>query len=439
MQLLKQSTTTTILVGPVLDSAGAAVTTAVLANFSITKNGTVAVLTGATVAHDHNGHYTIALTTGNTDTLGRLTITINNSAMAMAPFRYSVLTAAAFDAIITNGTLASTTSGRTISVDVSGNLTLSDGSITAAKIAAAALNGKGDWSTYAGGDTTGTTTLLSRLGAPVGASISADIAAVKSDTEGLVTSLASLAGKFTGITLLADWLRRAFRKDSGTAGMATAQTEINTGGTAAFDGTTDSLESIKDNLGSGGSGSGTGARTVMITVNDGTTALQNAIVRMSEGASSYTATTNASGVATFNLDDAAYTVSITKQGYTYAGTTLVVDGTESQTYSMTQISITPGSGSATTGYVTCLDNTGTAEADVTVFAQMIDPPASGTGYAYDASVRTVTSDEDGVAELTGMTKGATYQLWRGKRASGRTVTIPSDAGSTYALPSLVGE
>lgn len=40
---------------------------------------------------------------------------------------------------------------------------LVDGAITAAKIAAAALNGKGDWSTYAGGDTSGTTTLLSRL------------------------------------------------------------------------------------------------------------------------------------------------------------------------------------------------------------------------------------------------------------------------------------
>lgn len=37
--------------------------------------------------------------------------------------------------------------------------------ITAASIAAAALNGKGDWSTYAGGDTSGVTTLLARLSA----------------------------------------------------------------------------------------------------------------------------------------------------------------------------------------------------------------------------------------------------------------------------------
>ena len=51
--------------------------------------------------------------------------------------------------------------------------------ITAAGITAAALNGKGDWSTYAGGDTSGTTTLLARIGSPTGVSVSADIAAAK--------------------------------------------------------------------------------------------------------------------------------------------------------------------------------------------------------------------------------------------------------------------
>src|ERR1700736_5391160 len=39
------------------------------------------------------------------------------------------------------------------------------GWLTAAGIAAGALNGKGDWSTYAGGDTSGTTTLLTRIAA----------------------------------------------------------------------------------------------------------------------------------------------------------------------------------------------------------------------------------------------------------------------------------
>lgn len=109
MQLIKQSTVTTIYVGPVLDSSGAAVTNAVLADFRLIKNGTAATLTEATVTHDANGHYTIALTSTNTDTLGRLTIASGNTAHAMATHRYSVLLASVFDAIVANA--ANTTGG----------------------------------------------------------------------------------------------------------------------------------------------------------------------------------------------------------------------------------------------------------------------------------------------------------------------------------------
>jgi len=64
----------------------------------------------------------------------------------------------------------------------------------------------------------------------------------------LQTAVDAITAIFTGMTSLPNWLRRAFRKDSGTAGMTTAQTEINnTGG--AFTGTTDSLEAIRDNSG----------------------------------------------------------------------------------------------------------------------------------------------------------------------------------------------
>lgn len=81
------------------------------------------------------------------------------------------------------------------------------------------------------------------------------LADVQTDVDGANNYLSALSGVFTGITSLANWLRRGFRKDSGTAGMTTAETEINTGGTATFVGTTDSLEAIRD--ASGGSGGGT--------------------------------------------------------------------------------------------------------------------------------------------------------------------------------------
>ena len=104
MKGLKQSTVATVIVGPVLDANGAAVTNAVVGDFRIAKNGMVATLSGATVTHDANGYYTIALTTGNTDTTGRLVITSGNTSHSMASHHWSVLPASVFDALYTNAT-----------------------------------------------------------------------------------------------------------------------------------------------------------------------------------------------------------------------------------------------------------------------------------------------------------------------------------------------
>lgn len=101
MDLLKQSTAATVLVGPVLDSTGAAYTGMAIGDFNITKNGsTAAMAAAATATHSHEGHYLIALTTGNTDTLGRLAISCNKSTYAMPPARFSVVTANVFDSLV---------------------------------------------------------------------------------------------------------------------------------------------------------------------------------------------------------------------------------------------------------------------------------------------------------------------------------------------------
>lgn len=105
MHLLKQSTAATVLVGPVLDSTGAAYAGAVIGDFNLTKNGTTAAMAAAaTATHDHNGMYLILLTTGNTDTLGRADISCNKSTYAMPVYRTEVLQATVFDALVTNAT-----------------------------------------------------------------------------------------------------------------------------------------------------------------------------------------------------------------------------------------------------------------------------------------------------------------------------------------------
>ena len=82
-----------------------------------------------------------------------------------------------------------------------------------------------------------------RLGAPAGASVSADVAAVKSDTGTLVTRITSTL--FSGITSLAQWLGLLAGKQTGDT---TARTELRaTGaGSGTYDETTDSQEAIRD-------------------------------------------------------------------------------------------------------------------------------------------------------------------------------------------------
>jgi hypothetical protein len=110
MQFLKQSTAASVIVGPVLDADGNAYTSAVIGDFNLTKNGTTAALASpADATHSHNGQYIIALTTGNTDTLGRLAISMNRATYGMTIFRYEVLAANQFDAIVTNGNVTPAT------------------------------------------------------------------------------------------------------------------------------------------------------------------------------------------------------------------------------------------------------------------------------------------------------------------------------------------
>lgn len=82
-----------------------------------------------------------------------------------------------------------------------------------------------------------------RLGTPAGASVSADVAAVKTDTGNLVTRITSTL--FSGITSLAEWLGLIAGKQ---AGDSTARSELrSTGaGSGTFDETHDSLEAVRD-------------------------------------------------------------------------------------------------------------------------------------------------------------------------------------------------
>jgi hypothetical protein len=193
----------------------------------------------------------------------------------------------------------------------------------------------------------------------------------------------------------------------------------------------DTLETLSDQIDGISTGSGTGARTVTVTVNDGTDTLQNARVRMTEGVNSYTATTNVSGVATFNLDDATYTVSITKSGYSYAGTTLVVDGTEAVTYSMTAVTVTPPDDPALCAVsIHVVDQYGTDADEQPVEVTFVEWDDAATDTPPVLSIPPVqTTDANGLVSVN-LLRLAKYKVVYGNAPYTRRVdvTIP-DAGS----------
>lgn len=188
-----------------------------------------------------------------------------------------------------------------------------------------------------------------------------------------------------------------------------------------------------------GGGAGSGARSVTPTVNDGSSPLENVTVRMTEGVNTYTSTTNASGVCSpaFSLDDATYTVTISKPGYSFTPTTLVVDGVKTPTYSMTAVSISaPSDPGLCRCYTYTKDRNGGIAGSVTVLYQIVDGPGTD-GLSHPVTAGTVTSNADtGLAEFD-VYKGSTIKIKRG--ASGEwSDDIAVGSGSTKALPELLG-
>lgn len=183
-------------------------------------------------------------------------------------------------------------------------------------------------------------------------------------------------------------------------------------------------------------GAGSGARTCVLTVQtSGAVAIQGATIRVTRNSVSHTQTTNASGQATFNLDDGTWTVAITAAGYTYNGTTLVVDGDETATYTMTANNVSaPSAPNLSVGTLLCLGTDGTAEQGVVVYFRLIEGPGTA-GYAYDEAEWSETSDANGEIESE-FVIGARYRMRRGTHGSDEEFTVANAA--SFNIAEVVG-
>lgn len=101
MIISRQSTARTVTVGPVLDSTGVAVTDGVVGDFKISKNGGApAALNGsATLTHRNTGHYSLALTASDLDTVGQAEIVIDDTTNACPIKEITVIEEVVYDAI----------------------------------------------------------------------------------------------------------------------------------------------------------------------------------------------------------------------------------------------------------------------------------------------------------------------------------------------------
>lgn len=184
----------------------------------------------------------------------------------------------------------------------------------------------------------------------------------------------------------------------------------------------------------GPDGPGGGARTVTITVTDGTDPIEGARVRLESGGQSYAETTDADGEVLLHVDDATWSVAITKPLYTFPGALLVVDGPESETYAMDALAIpAPGSDLQTTGFLTTYDANGDIAAGVTV-AFVLAASDGTAGRGFDATPITATSDDDGLLTVS-LLKNTKYRAGIGSSPQKQFTTGSDDS---FAIPEIVG-
>jgi hypothetical protein len=101
MIIARQSTARTVMIGPVLDADGVAVTDCVVADFEGSVNGgDPAALNGsATLTHRGVGFYSLALTATDLGTVGSFEVTINDTTNACAIKELTVIEEAVYDAL----------------------------------------------------------------------------------------------------------------------------------------------------------------------------------------------------------------------------------------------------------------------------------------------------------------------------------------------------
>lgn len=179
---------------------------------------------------------------------------------------------------------------------------------------------------------------------------------------------------------------------------------------------------------------GSGARTVTVTVTDGTDPLENAAVRMTMGVTSLVQQTDENGQCTFNLDDGDWRLAVSLAGYSYGGSTVTVDDDAAIDVEMTQVTVPlAGEPALTTGYIYCYDSAGELASGVEIEIECLAGPGADAQAISGATI-TATSDVNGLATAT-LWRGGQY---RARRGTGRWYHFTAANAALTPLPEVLG-
>lgn len=199
---LKQSTAVDVKVGPFLDDTDGKTAetglTITQPDIQLAKNGGAFAQKNAaqTLSHESNGWYEVALDTTDTNTLGILILQIHESGALPVWREFMVVAANIYDSIIGGGDLLQV-DVQELEGDSQSSIDLKDFADAGYDPATNKVEGVklADTLTTYTGNTVQTGDAYARLGAPAGASVSADVAAVKSQTGAIETDTQDLQSR----------------------------------------------------------------------------------------------------------------------------------------------------------------------------------------------------------------------------------------------------
>lgn len=126
--IARQSTARTVIVGPALDADGVAVTSLAVSAFKVSKNGGApgALDGSATLTHRNTGHYSLALTANDLDTVGQAEIVIDSTTNACPVKVITVVEEAVYDALFASAAPGYVANAPVNVAQISGDSTAAD-------------------------------------------------------------------------------------------------------------------------------------------------------------------------------------------------------------------------------------------------------------------------------------------------------------------------